>query len=137
MNPTASPPKPTSGAGCLVLIAIAFIAWAIWPNDDEPKKNIETSASSKPVKLGLELIDYKAVGREYGWAIIGHVKNNAAKTYSYAQITFGLYDRAGNLTGSAFAAINNLESGGTWKFEALATEGERGGTFQFKELSGF
>ena len=111
----------------------------MWSNDDSIKRSSTESPSSpsNTAKSELKLIDYKAVTRDYGWAIVGHVKNNASKTYSYAQITFSLYDKAGNQVGSAFANINNLESGGTWKFEALVAQSNPGGTFKFKELSGF
>lgn len=47
----------------------------------------------------------------------------ADKDYDYLQISIPCYDSEGNKMDSAFANINNLEKGETWKWEALATEG--------------
>lgn len=44
--------------------------------------------------------------------------NHTAKQYSYVQVEFNLYDSAGNQLGSTMANVNNLEPGGTWKFDA-------------------
>jgi hypothetical protein len=134
--PASARPKSNAGLGCIVMLGLAVALWTIWSSDSTKNSSNGNPPSTKTAKSGLELIDSKAIARDYGWSIVGHVRNNATRTYSYAQISFSLYDKAGNQVGSAFANINNLESGGTWKFEALVAE-NGATTWKFKELSGF
>lgn len=47
-------------------------------------------------------------------------------SYSYLQITIGLYSSNGNKIGSAFANIDNLAAGTTWQFEALGSTSSTG-----------
>lgn len=60
-----------------------------------------------------------AVPGDFSNQIVGVVKNNTNKDYDYLQISFTLYDEMGNVVDTAFANINNIKSGGTWKFEAM------------------
>lgn len=62
-----------------------------------------------------------------GWTleegkIKGTIVNNTDRTFSYVQVTFNLYDSAGNQVGSTLANINNLEPHGSWNFEAVYLE---------------
>lgn len=50
----------------------------------------------------------------------GVVVNNKDRAFSYAQITFTLYDADGNQLGTAIDNISDLKAHGTWKFKALA-----------------
>lgn len=71
----------------------------------------------------------------------GIVKNNTKRDMSYASITFNLYDKDGNLLGTALDNINNLKAGGTWKFKAtsfLTSDQMKEVTkWEVVELSGF
>jgi archaellum component FlaG (FlaF/FlaG flagellin family) len=93
---------------------------------------------SKAASSNLELLEgYKAIRGEYGnVTIVGKVKNNGSHEYSYAQITFNLYDKNGSQVGSALANVNNLEAGGVWKFSAACIDGNFD-SFKFKEITGF
>ena len=51
--------------------------------------------------------------------IVGVVRNNTDKTYDYLQISFTIYDEHGNVIDSAFANVNNVKPGSTWRFEAM------------------
>lgn len=74
-------------------------------------------------KSNLELLDWSISKGEFGNpTIIGKVKNNRNKEYSYVQITFNLYDASDALVGTAVANVNNLEPGEIWKFQALCLE---------------
>lgn len=66
----------------------------------------------------------------------GIVKNTSSKTYSYLQITFNLFDAAGNQVGTASAVIRNLKAGGTWKFDAIGS-GDNISKFEFASIDGF
>ena len=73
---------------------------------------------------------------EFSSNIVGVVKNNTNKDYSYLQITFTLYDIDGNVVGSAFANVNNIKAGGTWKFEAMFFE-DNAATWELDEITGW
>jgi hypothetical protein len=62
----------------------------------------------------------KSDGYGFSTYILGIVKNNTQKKYSYVQITFALFDKDGNKVGTAMANMNGFGPGETWKFEALA-----------------
>ena len=47
-----------------------------------------------------------------------------------------LYDEEGNQIGTAMDNINDLEAGGTWKFEAVSWE-EGVASYRLAEISGF
>lgn len=68
--------------------------------------------------------------------IVGVVKNNTDKEYDYLQISFTLYDAQGNVIDTAFANINNIKPGGTWKFEAMFFE-ENVTSWELDEITGW
>jgi hypothetical protein len=78
----------------------------------------------------------RATRGEYGGEITGMVINRRSEKLGYVQITFSLYDNSGAQVGSAMANINNLDSGGKWKFSA-STFGTDYAKYKFAELSGF
>ena len=56
----------------------------------------------------------------YSYYIEGKCINNGSKDYNYLQVEYICYDKAGNNLGTAFDNTNNLLSGQTWKFKAMA-----------------
>lgn len=87
---------------------------------------------------GLTLVSDKKTTDQYGTIYIeGEIKNNSDKTYSYAQVTFNLYDADGAQLGTAMDNINNLEPNGTWKYKALAYSTEDIATYKFIEITGW
>lgn len=54
----------------------------------------------------------------YTYNIEGILKNVSGKKLNYAQVSFVIYDTAGNNVGSAFDNINYIDVNGTWKFSA-------------------
>ena len=70
---------------------------------------------------------------------VGTIKNNRNKKYSYAQVTFNLYDKNGAQLGSAIANINNLEPYGKWKYDAigLISNPEEVASYKLGEIIGF
>ncbi len=88
-------------------------------------------------KSRLTLIDSNIETGEYSmWYIVGTVKNNTNNQISYVQISFNLYDKAGNQVGTAFSNTTNLEPLGTWKFKAIPSV-ENVCTYKLKELIGY
>ena len=70
------------------------------------------------------------------YTISGMLKNNPAQRPSYVQVSVNLYDEEGNQIGTAMDNINDLEAGGTWKFEAVSWE-EGGASYRLAEITGF
>lgn len=54
----------------------------------------------------------------YTYNIEGVLKNVSGRKLDYAQVSFVIYDSAGNNIGSAFDNINYIDVDGTWKFNA-------------------
>ncbi len=54
------------------------------------------------------------------YCVTGVLKNNTDETYTYAEVTFRVYDEDGNQIGTIDDSINYFEAGGTWKFKAKA-----------------
>lgn len=63
-------------------------------------------------------------------AITGRALNNTPDQFSYAQITFGIYQNDAKY-GSCLANTSYLDSGATWKFEASCIN-VPDGTWQYK-----
>lgn len=85
----------------------------------------------------LELLGYDWKRGEYGNRyIVGSVRNNTNKQYSYVQVEFNLYDESGAQVGSAMTNVNNLEPSGIWKFEAVVME-DSATKAKFKDVTGF
>lgn len=87
------------------------------------------------VKEALELLDYTGESNDYSTTITGRIRNNSSKKYSYAQVTFNLYDAQSNRVGSALANISGLEAGETWKFKAVGLSSSK--RFTLDTISGF
>jgi hypothetical protein len=83
---------------------------------DEAKAR--TAAIEEEVS-GLKIGEWGWDRTEYGSPVIrGKVENPSGKAYTYAQVSFSLFDKAGNQVGTAMANINNLLPKGSWSFEA-------------------
>ncbi len=85
---------------------------------------------------GPECIMADAANYEFTNYIVGVVQNNTNKDYDYLQISFTLYDANGNVVDSAFANVNNIKAGGTWKFEAMFFE-ENVASWELDEITGW
>ncbi|RJE47924.1 hypothetical protein A7K50_01390 [Dehalobacter sp. MCB1] len=94
----------------------------------------EVTSSSKPAPVkDFEIVgDLTTQHDQFAFYISGTLKNNTKKLYSYAQITFNLYDSNGNQIGMALANVNNFEAGGTWKFKAMGMGGESNDVASYK-----
>lgn len=104
------------GFAVILLFAAYYLSNAITSSNNARTDLTTVSQLAEPA---LTVADWEFARGEYGnVSIVGHVKNSSGKQYSYAQVTFNLYDKSGSQVGTALANINNLEAGGTWKFEA-------------------
>jgi hypothetical protein len=85
----------------------------------------------------LELLNKDNVNENGISYVVGTVKNNTSKQYSYVQVEINLYDESGAQIGSTLANTNNLEAGGTWKFKAVVLEDKNVKQYKVKNITGF
>lgn len=129
-----------------VIIIISIIGAFASPEETENlnTKNDGTQSVSKEDKKKKEKYSFveeprlEKDGNEYYEMkyIVGTIKNNTSKKTSYIQVTFSIYDKDGNVIGSAIDNVNYIEPGGTWKFKAMILE-EEYDSFKFESVSGF
>jgi hypothetical protein len=87
------------------------------------KERIEAEyRAAHPLEFIKDSLDFQAGGESFTSYVAGSVRNNTDHTYSYVQITIGLYDSADNQVGSTIDNVNGLEPGKIWKFKALVSE---------------
>jgi hypothetical protein len=139
-------PKPKRKTiGCLTLIVLSIILGVILAKCNsgpaQYKASVPTTISntaaiptSQP-KPTFEVIDIKGTTDSNGGTITGTVRNNSTKQYGYVQIEINLYDNTGAQVGSTLANVNNLEAGGTWKFEAVTFT--KFTKYKVKDITGF
>lgn len=98
------------------------------PNQDKPAAKEASATTSQPApakKDDLSLESYEWEAGEFGIRyIVGVIKNNTNKKYTYVQVEINLYDEGGAQVGSTLDNLNNLEPGGVWKFKAVVMEDE-------------
>lgn len=111
--------------------------------DTTGSTNVDTTGSTGSIGSAvtstndLELIEDHVESGDFGTKyVVGQIKNNADKTYSYVQVTINLYDDSGAQIGSTLDNLNNFEPGGVWKFKAMIFEDDAT-TYKIKEITGF
>lgn len=83
----------------------------------------------------LEIIEHSTENDSFSTYIVGTVKNNTGKEYTYVQVEINLYDANGAQVGSTLANANNLEPNGSWKFKAVTLE--EFSTYKIKDVTGY
>lgn len=68
--------------------------------------------------------------------VVGKVRNNRDRPYSYAQVMVNLYDDGDTQVGSTVANVNNLDAGKTWAFKAVVIE-DAARRFEVKDVTGW
>lgn len=119
----------------LVIIIIGAIAGSQGMNTST-KTGTGTAQQTQQTQEKFTLVDSEGSYDGFAYYVTGTIKNNTDKQYSYAQVTFTLYDADGAQIGSALANINNLEANGTWKFKALGMT-ENVSSYKLSEITGW
>ena len=107
-------------------------------NTGNESSNVSTNNSVQNNNAKQEkftVIEHSTSNDGYWTYIVGTIKNNTNKNYSYVQIEINLYDAEGNLVNSTLDNINNLEANGTWKFKAITTDDFS--TYKIKDVTGW
>lgn len=135
---TATAETKRSSLVPIVLAIVGIVALAaIVSNSLNRRQQSGTGSASSGGTPALEVVNFEWGSGQYGTTVlVGTVRNNTGKTYSYVQVEFNLYDESGAQVGSTFANVNNLEPGGTWRFEAVVLE-HRASKARLKGVTGF
>lgn len=126
----------------LILVIIGTIVGTNGGNktNNDSAKTTSSTTSTKQEKFTLQ-DGHTGTTDKYGmsYTIEGTIKNNTDKQYSYAQVTFNLYDSDGAQIGTALANINNLEANGIWKFKASGSygNGKTVANYKLMEITGW
>jgi hypothetical protein len=102
--------------------------------DNNVNQPIPTAVEPAESKSNLELLESNVLTNESGTMIVGKIKNNTDKKYNYVQVDISLFDDSGREEGYTSANTDNLESGGTWNFEATVLEYME--TYKVKDIIG-
>ncbi len=122
--------------GCLFLIGMVANVFSCDINtvkysDGAPVSAIGTSQQ-------YEIIDHKFCYGEWGIrSICGTLKNKTGRKLDYVQISFSLFDAAGNQIGSTFDNLSHLAPNSTWKFNAVVLDDNNVDSYKLEEVSGF
>ncbi len=118
-------------AGTIIVIAaIGGIVGGTATNNKDNAQLVNAGTSAED----LEVLEHSVIEDSYPH-IVGKVRNNTDKTYSYVQVSINLYKDDVQL-GSTLANINNLEPNSIWEFDALVTY-EDFTSYKIVEVTGF
>ncbi len=149
IRPGYPSPKQTTNPTAVLFVLIFLFLLFIWPGwvwpifsgmvtplaDTSNNKTISNVIEQfNPKTLTLLSWETKTVGSST--SVVGKIKNQGKNAVSYAQITFIVYDAAGNQIGTALDNINNLEAGATWAFDAVVFE-DNVAKVKLGEITGF
>lgn len=150
--PIEKDPHPGVAVFKALMSVFALVMILVWWNRDsgpvvkaiEPPATRYSNASPAPARIEtadacLSLKpDWKWSQTEYGGSVIeGVVQNSCAKSFSYAQITFKLYDKSKAQVGDAMTNIRGLDGYGRWRFKAHSIDSDTARTARFAEITAF
>lgn len=119
------------------LIVIMIIGIIMIMFGDSSSDNLDSNIMNEEIEqfsLSKETAGYNEGNAFY---IVGGVRNNFDKQYSYVQVTFNLYNKDGAQIGTAMDNINNLEPNGIWKFKAIGIVNETVDTYRLTGITGW
>lgn len=104
-------------------------------DDGAATETEQQAAEPEPYTVSDEVMD---TSNSFAVYIDGTLTNNTDGEVSYIQVEYNLYDSDGAQVGTALANTNNLQPGGTWKFEALGTAApDEVASFELIDVTGF
>ena len=122
----------------LIIIGLGAIFGTDTTTTTNQNNNSNSSTQINQPKEKFTLVSSEMTTDSIGSCYIeGTIKNNTTKDYTYAQVTFNLYDKDGNQLGTAMDNINNFKANGTWKYKAIGLTTEKVSKFEFVEITGW
>lgn len=118
----------------IVFVGIGIIASSGNTTTNESNTGVKKVQTQEKFTLVSDEMNTNSLGTCY---IEGTIQNNTNKTYSYAQVTFNIFDAEGNQLGTAVDNINNFQANGTWKYKAMGLTTEKVASYEFVEITGW
>lgn len=101
------------GVVAIIIFVIVLIV-CITPSGSTSGGGIVTKIDVQSQTLQSSYTEYLG----YSAKVVGVAKNVTSRNFSYVSLEFSVYDSSGNNIGTAWANINNLSAGDTWRYEA-------------------
>ena len=92
---------------------------AATPQSSEAPPSAPAAQQQPERKPDLEILEVSSEADQYSRYVVGKLRNNTDRTFNYVQVEINLYDGEGNVVGTTFDNVTNLEPGQTWKFKAV------------------
>lgn len=106
-----------------MLAFIGFIAYSIFTNyETELIEEGNYTIIDKSLKIDNSLVKGFYDKDTDTYYVTGSISNTDDECYNYVNISYNVYDKEGDLLGTANAYIDNLGKGQTWKFKAYYTD---------------
>jgi hypothetical protein len=132
--------KPVAGIVLAVLLLLGLVVAAyVSSQNGSGHKSLEyrspsysPPAPARQEDTGPALVVLSFDVKKVDYSII-HVKGSAKaqRDCSYAQISFTILNKSGNVVGSALDNISGLRKGESWMFDAIGTVNESGTRWDF------
>lgn len=119
----------------LLATAAVFAGCGVSETTQTATETGTAQTEQKEKKEDLEVLEHSVVQDGYFSYVVGKIKNNTNKTYSYVQVSINLY-KGESQAGSTLANVNNLEPGGTWEFKAMVTNDDFT-SYKIVDVTGF
>ncbi|WP_457631657.1 FxLYD domain-containing protein [Oceanithermus sp.] len=104
---------------------------------NEGTTNTAPAAQEEPErKPDLEILDVSSEADQYTRYVVGKIRNNTGRKLNFVQVEISLYDDEGNVVGTTFDNVANLEPGQVWKFKAIILE-DSATRFKVSDISWF
>ena len=125
----ATPKKPKkSKKKIIIIVVVVILVLSVIGSLSSPSggntkdSDLGEGSASEDEKLpDLEVLEHSMTNDGFWDHVVGKVRNNTDKTYSYVQVSVNLYD-GDTLVGSTLANVNNLGPGAVWEFDAIVLE---------------
>ena len=106
------------------------------PASSETPKATPAPQQQPERKPDLEILEVSSEADQYTRYVVGKLRNNTDRTFNYVQVEISLYDDEGNVVGTTFDNVTNLEPGQVWKFKAIILE-DSAKRFKVSDISWF
>lgn len=107
-----------------------------WKDEDLYRNGTQVATIEKiKNRPALEVISYSTESDGYFQYVVGEIRNNSNKNYSYVQVEINLLN-GDAVVGSTLDNLNNLAPGQIWKFKAPVFENNVT-SFQIVDVTGF
>ena len=123
----------------LLVITAFFIAGCDFGTSESSSSSDQQDSPTQ--KITVDPDSFSATVDEiagyYYITITGTATNTSGKNFSYASVSFSVFDSDGAQIGNAIDNISNLPAGTTWKFSAMGVLQSPPATYRLTDITAF